>query len=123
MMNEQSVQSVSSMFFVKTATHFFGCSRNNFVLKQKSFHFFPRFLTHSDCQRKTYLIVGLGNPGVEYEQTRHNVGFLALNKICKHYHFEWSSRTQFDSIFCGVWLLFIKSFPSLSTTSIEMKNF
>ena len=29
------------------------------------------------------LIVGLGNPGKNYENTRHNMGFNVINKIAK----------------------------------------
>lgn len=34
-----------------------------------------------------YIIVGLGNPGVAYENTRHNAGFLAVAAMEKKYGF------------------------------------
>jgi PTH1 family peptidyl-tRNA hydrolase len=35
------------------------------------------------------LIVGLGNPGIEYENTRHNVGFIILDAMIKENQMEW----------------------------------
>lgn len=34
------------------------------------------------------LLVGLGNPGTEYAQTRHNVGFMAVDELVRRYSFD-----------------------------------
>jgi PTH1 family peptidyl-tRNA hydrolase len=38
-----------------------------------------------------YLIVGLGNPGEKYEQTRHNVGFKVLDNLAKEYEVKFET--------------------------------
>ena len=36
-----------------------------------------------------FLIVGLGNIGPEYHETRHNIGFMALDKLAKEHNLSW----------------------------------
>ena len=41
------------------------------------------------------LIVGLGNKGKEYERTRHNAGFMAIDEIIKNYNLTFD-KEKFD---------------------------
>ena len=38
------------------------------------------------------LVVGLGNPGREYEQTRHNAGWLVLDELARRHGGSWRSK-------------------------------
>lgn len=45
-----------------------------------------------------WLIVGLGNPGLQYENTRHNAGFIAADVLADKFGMKWS-KSKFDSIY------------------------
>jgi PTH1 family peptidyl-tRNA hydrolase len=38
------------------------------------------------------LVVGLGNPGREYERTRHNAGWLVLDELARRHDGSWRSK-------------------------------
>ena len=44
-----------------------------------------------------YIIVGLGNPGAQYENTRHNAGFMTVDTLAAKYKFD-IKKLKFKSL-------------------------
>ena len=71
-----------------------------------------------------FLIVGLGNPGTEYANTRHNIGFIAADAIAGRYGFG-PFKAKFDGLLAEgkiegekVYLLKPQTFMNLSGNSV-----
>ena len=45
-----------------------------------------------------YLIVGLGNIGAEYHETRHNIGFMVLDALAKASNIFFTNSPSFSYI-------------------------
>ena len=65
------------------------------------------------------LVVGLGNPGDEYDKTRHNTGFMLLDRVCGKDNFRLNNKfkaMEYEDNINGEKVLFIKplSFMNLS---------
>ncbi len=71
-----------------------------------------------------FLIVGLGNPGAEYANTRHNVGFMAADAVAESFRFG-PFKSKFDGLIAEgningekVMLLKPQTFMNLSGNSV-----
>lgn len=43
------------------------------------------------------MVVGLGNPGMQYENTRHNAGFIAIDRFAEENGFEFNKH-KFEAV-------------------------
>ena len=67
------------------------------------------------------LIVGLGNPGPNYKNNRHNIGFMVIDELIKHYNAQKLSSSSFQGElykFKNHFLLKPLTFMNLSGDSI-----
>lgn len=53
----------------------------------------------ADSLTPIQLIVGLGNPGTKYEQTRHNIGFEAIDALARTWQIPLADHRKFQGIF------------------------
>lgn len=44
------------------------------------------------------LVAGLGNPGAEYEQTRHNIGFMVVDQLATSARSTWERSTKWGAL-------------------------
>ncbi len=68
------------------------------------------------------LLVGLGNPGREYSGTRHNVGFMVLDRLAAAMGaaFRAEKKWQADAVSNGgIWLLKPQTYMNLSGESVS----
>jgi PTH1 family peptidyl-tRNA hydrolase len=71
---------------------------------------------------KPRLIVGLGNPGREYEDTRHNIGFMVVDALASQLNASWAHEKRWDCAlakFAQGWLLKPFTFMNLSGEAVS----
>jgi PTH1 family peptidyl-tRNA hydrolase len=71
------------------------------------------------------LVVGLGNPGKEYERTRHNAGFWLVERFASANGINLRKDPKFKALVGrdeknGAWLLLPQSFMNLSGQPVQM---
>jgi len=75
-----------------------------------------------------YLLVGLGNPGEKYEKTRHNIGFLVIDKLVSRWGFSLEKDVKTTSFvgkgfFKDRKVCLIKPMTFMNNSGVAIKKF
>lgn len=68
------------------------------------------------------LIVGLGNPGNDYRDTRHNIGFMVLDELAKRFGVSFAQEKRWNGLTAkipGGWLLKPLTFMNESGRAVQ----
>lgn len=73
------------------------------------------------------MIVGLGNPGSKYNDTKHNIGFMAVDRIVKNLDVNFTEDKNFKAeigsdFINGEKIYFIKPTTFMNNSGIAVKN-
>lgn len=73
------------------------------------------------------MIVGLGNPGKQYEKTRHNIGFQVIDKLCENLGVRLN-KEKFKGLYCmerlnGEKVLLLKPFTYMNLSGESIQAF
>jgi peptidyl-tRNA hydrolase, PTH1 family len=73
-----------------------------------------------------WLVVGLGNPGQQYEKTRHNIGWMLIDELARSWHTSLQSRSKEKCLLGSarvgehkVWLCKPTTYMNLSGESVQ----
>ncbi|MDD4607573.1 MAG: aminoacyl-tRNA hydrolase [Bacilli bacterium] len=72
------------------------------------------------------LIVGLGNPGKEYQKTRHNMGFLMIDKMVENLNADFKNKNgglYFDTLLYGEKIIFLKPQQYINLSGQVIKKY
>jgi PTH1 family peptidyl-tRNA hydrolase len=71
------------------------------------------------------IIIGLGNPGGEYKDTRHNIGFMVVEKLVKDLGKDtvWEEKDKFKSVIAKIKdTLFVKPIIFMNNSGIAVSS-
>ena len=70
----------------------------------------------------SWIVAGLGNPGLEYEHTRHNAGFLAVEELAKQCGGVKLNQMKFQSNCCEAMLGEVRCLLMQPTTYMNLSG-